>query len=158
VLVGVTGLVTLVLLVSFRSWSQLLCLLAVVLATLAGVFAALHLTGMTFNISSFVGAIMMVGIVAENGYFLVAAHRDYIRSGMGVHDAAHAAARRRARPVLMTTIAGIAALTPLALGLGSGSELLRPLAIAVIGGFTLSAALLLIVLPSLLGRFGGGAE
>jgi len=60
--------------------------------------------------------------------------------------------------VLMTTIAGVAALAPLAVGFGAGSELLRPLAIAVIGGFTLSAALLLLALPSLLARFGGGVE
>ena len=136
----------------------MLCLLIVLMASLLGVFAALHLTGSTFNISSFVGAIMVVGIVAENGYFLVAAHRSGRPSGLSGADAAHAAARRRARPVLMTTLAGVAALTPLALGLGAGSELLRPLALAVIGGFTLSAALLLFVLPSLLARFGGAVE
>ncbi|HUK62370.1 MAG TPA: efflux RND transporter permease subunit, partial [Dongiaceae bacterium] len=73
-------------------------------------------------------------------------------------DAALAAGRRRTRPVLMTTIAGVAALAPLALGLGPGTELLRPLAIAVIGGFTLSSLLLLVVLPSLLARFAGGVE
>ncbi len=158
VLLGATALVTLILLVSFRSWSQVLALLAVVLASLAGVFGALHLTGSTFNISSFVGAIMVVGVVAENGYFLLAAHRESLRSGLDAPAAALAAALRRARPVLMTTLAGVAALAPLALGLGSGGELLRPLAIAVIGGFALSAVLLLVVLPSLLARLGGGDE
>ena len=158
VLLAAFVLLAFILLVSFRSWPQLLCLLAVVVASLAGVFAALLLTGSTFNISSFVGAIMMVGIVGENGYFLLAAYREARRAGEASAEAAFAAARRRTRPVLMTTLAGVAALAPLAVGFGSGSELLRPLAIAVIGGFTLSAALLLLVLPSLLARFGGGVE
>ncbi len=100
------------------------------------------------------GAIMMVGIVSENGYFLLAAQRTFQREGMTTAAAAHAAARRRTRPVLTTMLAGIAALAPLAVGFGAGSELLRPLAIAVVGGFMLSAPLLLIVLPSLLARFG----
>ena len=155
VLIGAAALVTLILLVSFQSWPQVACLMTVVFASLAGVLAALHATGSTFNISSFVGAIMVVGIVAENAYFLVVEHRTRLREGLAPAAAAAAAGRRRARPVLMTTIAGVAALSPLAVGLGAGSELLRPLAIAVIGGFTLSAALLLLVLPSLLARFGG---
>ncbi|MFI5372660.1 MAG: efflux RND transporter permease subunit, partial [Candidatus Eisenbacteria bacterium] len=155
VLVAATVLVTLVLLASFQSWWLTLSLLAVTLASLAGVFAALRVTGSTLDISSFVGAIMMVGIVSENGFFLVAVYRDARVRGVEPAVAAIAAARRRARPVLMTTLAGIAALFPLALGLGSGSELLRPLAIAVIGGFTLSAVLLLLVLPSLLAGVGG---
>jgi len=71
---------------------------------------------------------------------------------------ARAAALRRARPVLMTTFAGVAALAPLALGVGAGSALLKPLAIAVVGGFVTSAFLLLLVLPSLLAGFGGGRE
>lgn len=158
VLLGAIALVTLILIVSFRSWRQVACLLAVVAASLTGVFAALAVSGSTLDISSFVGAIMVVGIVAENAYFLVAAWLERRRAGESAADAAFGAARRRARPVLMTTLAGVAALAPLALGLGSGAELLRPLAIAVIGGFTLSAPLLLVVLPSLLARFGGEPE
>ncbi len=158
VLLGAVGLVVLILLLAFRSWPQILCLLGVVLASLAGVFAALHVAGATFNISSFVGAIMVVGIVAENGFFLLAEYRRRRREDLDARAAALAAGRRRTRPVLMTTIAGVAALAPLALGLGSGSALLRPLAIAVVGGFALSALLLLLVLPSLLARFGGGVE
>lgn len=158
VLLGATALVLLILLFSFRSWTQPLSVLAVVASSLAGVFAALHVAGATFNISSFVGAIMMVGIVAENAYFLVAAHRLGLRDGRPPREAARAAAERRARPVLMTTFAGVAALAPLALGLGAGSALLRPLAVAVVGGFVTSAFLLLLVLPSLLARFGGGLD
>ena len=156
VMAGATALVLLILLFAFRSWAQALALLGVVLASLAGVFAALRVSGATFNISSFVGAIMVVGIVAENGYFLIASHRQFRRDGLSPEEAAAAAARRRTRPVLMTTCAGVAALAPLSIGLGSGSELLRPLAIAVIGGFTISAVLLLVALPSLLGRTTSG--
>ena len=152
------ALVLAILLFSFRSWRQSLAVLLVVFASLAGVFAALHVGRAAFNISSFVGAIMMVGIVSENAYFLVAAHRAALHRGRTVVEAAREAAKRRARPVLMTTFAGVAALAPLALGLGAGSALLKPLAIAVVGGFVTSAFLLLIVLPSLLAGFGGGVE
>jgi len=154
VLIGATVLVLLLLLVSFRSWSHAAAVIAVAIASLAGVFAALNLTGATFNVTSFVGAIMVVGIVAENAYFLVTEHRRALAAGSEPPAAAAAAALRRARPILMTTAAGIAALAPLALGMGSGSALLRPLAIAVIGGFAISALLLLFVLPALLARCG----
>ena len=158
VLLGVTALVALILLLAFRSWGQLAAVLLVVASSLVGVFAALHLGGATFNISSFVGAIMTVGIVSENAYFLVAFYRATRKHGRSALEAARAAAERRARPILMTTAAGIAALAPLALGLGSGATLLRPLAIAVIGGFCASALLLLLVLPSLLAAFGGETD
>ena len=158
VLIGVTLLVALILLVAFQSWGQLAAVLLVVAASLAGVFAALHIGGATFNISSFVGAIMTVGIVSENAYFLVAQFRTARDAGLSALEAARAAAQRRARPILMTAAAGIAALAPLALGLGSGASLLRPLAIAVVGGFCASALLLLLVLPSLLVWLGGGAD
>jgi multidrug efflux pump subunit AcrB len=157
VLLGAAAAVLLILLLAFRSWRQAGALMLVVLACLSGVFIGLHLGGATFNISSFVGAIMMVGVVAENGYFLIASHRGWLRAGLGPAEAALAAARRRARPVLMTTAAGVAALSPLALGFGAGSALLRPLALAVVGGFLTSAPLLLLVLPALLARCGEAA-
>jgi multidrug efflux pump subunit AcrB len=158
VLLGAFALVLLILVASFRSWRHTCAVLLVVMASLAGVFAALHIGGATFNISSFVGAIMMVGIVSENAYFLVAAHQQGLRAGATRSEAAAAAARRRARPVLMTTAAGIAALAPLALGWSAGGAILRPLAIAVVGGFLTSAPLLLLVLPAFLARSGGGTE
>jgi multidrug efflux pump subunit AcrB len=127
----------------------------VAVASLVGVFAALRVFGATFNVSSFVGAIMVVGIVAENAYFLVMEHRKAMMAGTPPSEAAAQAARRRARPILMTTAAGVAALGPLALGLSSGGALLRPLAVAVVGGFAVSALLLLLVLPALLARSGG---
>jgi len=150
VLLGAIAAVTLVLLMAFRSLRATLAVMAVTLASLAGVFAALRLTGATFNLSSFVGAIVLVGIVAENATFVVLAYQGNLRQGYEPAVAAEAAASRRARPVLMTTLAGIAALLPLALGIGAGSALLKPLAVAVVGGFALSAILLLLVLPALL--------
>ncbi len=158
VLLGVTGLVAFILLLAFRSWRQLAAVLLVIASSLVGVFAALHLGGATFNISSFVGAIMTVGIVSENAYFLVAAFQAAREQGDSAVDAARTAALRRTRPILMTTVAGIAALIPLALGIGSGATLLKPLAIAVVGGFCASALLLLLALPSLLAAFGSEAE
>jgi len=158
VLIGAVAAVLVILLASFRSWRQTGAVLLVVTASLAGVFTALHVGRATFNISSFVGAIMVVGIVAENAYFLVAEHRRGLDAALSPADAAAAAARRRARPVLMTTAAGIAALTPLALGLSAGSALLSPLAQAVVGGFFTSAPLLLLVLPALLARTGREAD
>jgi multidrug efflux pump subunit AcrB len=150
VLVGAVTAVTLVLLFTFHTWRATLAVIAVTLASLAGVFAALQLTGATFNLSSFVGAIVLVGIVAENATFVVLAYAENLKLGLSAALAAEAAATRRARPVLMTTLAGIGALMPLALGFGAGSALLKPLAVAVVGGFALSALLLLLVLPGLL--------
>jgi heavy metal efflux system protein len=158
VLGGATAAVLLILVAAFRSWRRTLATLLVVIASLAGVFVALHFAACTFNISSFVGAIMVVGIVAENAYFLVAHHQDGLAKGHAPADAALAAAKRRARPVLMTTAAGVAALLPLALGIGSGSALLRPLAVAVVGGFLGAAPLVLVALPALLARCGADDE
>ncbi|HVP14594.1 MAG TPA: efflux RND transporter permease subunit [Terriglobales bacterium] len=154
VLVGATAAVLLVLLFAFRSWRHALVVVLVAIASLAGAFLALRLTGATFNVASFVGSIMVVGIVGENAFFLVAEHRGGLARGLSPAAAAAAAAKRRTRPVLMTTVGGVAALSPLAFGVGSGAALLRPLAIAVVGGFMLSAFLLLLVLPALLARCG----
>ncbi|HXJ70900.1 MAG TPA: efflux RND transporter permease subunit, partial [Verrucomicrobiae bacterium] len=85
-----------------------------------------------------------------NATFVVLAYAENLNRGLAPAIAAEAAATRRARPVLMTTLAGIGALLPLAFGFGAGSALLKPLAIAVVGGFALSALLLLLVLPALL--------
>jgi len=150
VLLGAVAAVTLILLLAFHTWRATLAVMAVTLASLAGVLAALALTGATFNLSSFVGAIVLVGIVAENATFVVLAYAENLGRGLVPAVAAEAAAHRRARPVLMTTLAGIGALLPLAFGFGAGSALLKPLAVAVVGGFALSAVLLLLVLPALL--------
>ena len=150
VLVLASCLVMLILLITFRSWHRAGAIMLTALASLAGVFIALRVAGETLNLSSFVGAIMVVGIVAENAVFVVAEFVRQIEHGQVPGEAARLSATRRLRPVLMTTLAGIAALLPLVLGWGSGSALLRPLALAVTGGFALSAPLLLLFLPALL--------
>lgn len=142
-------LVSVILLFEFGDWRAPVLTTFVALVSLAGVFAALALTGMTFNISSFVGAIMMVGIVGENAIFVIHEAREALRAGIPVRQAWATAAIRRARPVAMTVLATAFALAPLAFALGEGAQLQQPLAIAVIGGFVLSGPLVLLVLPSL---------
>ena len=161
VLLGGLVLVALVLLFEFGDWRAPLLTVVIAVAVLSGVFAALRLTGMTLNISSFVGAIMMVGIVGENAIFVIHEAREGLRRDLPAREAWIHAARRRRRPVAMTVLASAFALAPLAVALGEGSQLEQPLAIAVIGGFFLSGFLVLAVLPALYsaldpnGRLGG---
>ena len=152
VLVGGLLLVGVVLLFEFGDWRAPVLTGLIALAVLAGVFGALIVTGMTLNVSSFVGAIMMVGIVGENAVFVIQEARTALRSGSAVDEAWRLAAKRRFRPVAMTICATAFALAPLALALGAGSQLQQPLAIAVIGGFVLSGPLVLLVLPGLYRR------
>ena len=142
-------LVAVVLLFEFGDWRAPLLEALIALGVLPGVFAALMVTGQTLNISSFVGAIMMVGIVGENAVFVIHEARLELAAGLGVRAAWALAARRRLRPVAMTVLATAFALAPLALALGEGAQLLQPLAIAVIGGFVVSGPLVLWVLPAL---------
>ncbi|HKD10602.1 MAG TPA: efflux RND transporter permease subunit, partial [Thermoanaerobaculia bacterium] len=144
-------LVGVIVLFEFGDWRAPVLTILVALAVLTGVFGALMATGMTFNISSFVGAIFMVGIVGEKSVFLIQAGRQELESGKPPREAWAAAAggHGRFRPVAETTLATGFALAPLAFAIGEGSQLLQPLAIAVIGGFVLSGALVLYVLPSL---------
>jgi cobalt-zinc-cadmium resistance protein CzcA len=142
-------LVAVVVLFEFTDWRAPIVTAVCAAAVLAGVLGALLLTGMTLNISSYVGAIMMVGIVGENAIFVIHEAQLGLRSGMSVRDAWANSARRRLRPVAMTILATAFALAPLALALGEGSQLMQPLAIGVIGGFVLSGPIVLLVLPSL---------
>jgi Cu/Ag efflux pump CusA len=149
VLLGGLVLVSVVVLFAFSDWRAPFLTALLALAVLAGVFAALLLTGMTLNISSFVGAIMVVGIVGENAIFVIHEARLALRRGLSVPEAWAEAAARRARPVVMTILAGAFALAPIALAFGEGSELQQPLAIAVIGGFVISGPIVLMILPAL---------
>lgn len=142
-------LVAVVVLFEFTDWRAPIVTSVCAAAVLAGVLGALLLTGMTLNISSYVGAIMMVGIVGENAIFVIHEAQLGLRSGKPVREAWTDAAHRRLRPVTMTILATAFALAPLALALGEGSQLMQPLAIAVIGGFVLSGPIVLLVLPGL---------
>jgi len=142
-------LVSLVVLFSFSDWRAPLITSLCAIASLAGSLGALAVSGKTLNISSYVGAIMMVGLVGDNVMFAINEAKLALQEGLSSTDAWHRTARRRLRPVAMTIFATGFALAPLALALGQGAQLMQPLAIAVIGGFTLSGPIVLFVLPGL---------
>ncbi|MGB9031775.1 MAG: efflux RND transporter permease subunit [Acidobacteriaceae bacterium] len=137
-----------VLLAEFRHFSAPAAILVSSVLSTAGVIFALLLTGTTFNVASFMGLIMVIGIVAKNGILLLDADQRFRTAGMSARDAMIQAARRRLRPIVMTALAAMTGMLPLALALGSGSQMLQPLAIAVIGGLLISMALSLIVTPA----------
>ena len=141
-------LVFTVLLFEFRTFAAPAAILASALLSTCGVFFALLVTGTTFNISSFMGLIMVVGIVAKNGILLLDADQRFRAEGASVRDAMILAGERRLRPILMTALATIAGMIPLSLAIGAGSQMLQPLAIAVIGGLVASMVLSLIVTPA----------
>jgi CzcA family heavy metal efflux pump len=149
VLFGGLVLVAIILLFEFGDWRAPFLTIVMALAVLTSVLASLIVTRMTLNISSFVGAIMMVGIVGEKAVFLIHDAREELRRGVPVAEAWAEASRKRLRAVMMTIFATAFALAPLAVALGEGSQLQQPLAIAVIGGFVLSSPLVLLILPSL---------
>ena len=137
-----------VLLAEFRNFSAPTAILVSSVLSMTGVVFALGATGMTFNVASFIGLIMVVGIVAKNGILLLDADERYRAEGLPPYEAMFRAAQRRLRPILMTATAAICGMLPLAFAIGSGSQMLQPLAIAVIGGLILSMILSLIVTPA----------
>jgi len=148
-------LVFTVLLFEFRTFAAPTAIIASALLSTSGVFLALLVTGTTFNISSFMGLIMVIGIVAKNGILLLDADQRFRAEGMSVLDAMIEAGERRLRPILMTALATVAGMIPLSLALGAGSQMLQPLAIAVIGGLLASMVLSLIVTPAVHYYLGG---
>jgi predicted RND superfamily exporter protein len=113
-----------------------------------GVVIALLLTRNTLNLMSFIGVIMLVGLVAKNAILLLDAARAEERNGVPREDALMHAGRKRFRPILMTTFALIAGMLPVAIGIGEGGEFYRPMAVAIIGGTITSTLLTLLVIPS----------
>jgi multidrug efflux pump subunit AcrB len=148
VLVLAIVLVFMVLLFEFGNFSAPLAILASAVLSTSGVFLALLVTGATFNISSFMGLIMVIGIVAKNGILLLDADQRFRALGASPIEAMVQAGERRLRPILMTALATAAGMVPLALALGAGSQMLQPLAIAVIGGVLASMVLSLVVTPA----------
>ncbi|MBV9270037.1 MAG: efflux RND transporter permease subunit, partial [Candidatus Eremiobacteraeota bacterium] len=133
-------LVFFVMLVAFRSFRLPLVILTAIPLALIGVALALFITRTPFNVSSFMGILLLVGIVVKNGILLMDAANRRREAGDPVNDALVTAGRMRLRPIVMTTFAAIGGLLPLALGLGAGSAMERPLAIAVIGGLSTATA------------------
>jgi multidrug efflux pump subunit AcrB len=155
VLVLAVVLVFTVLLFEFGNFAAPLAVLASALLSTCGVFLALLITGTTFNISSFMGLIMVIGIVAKNGILLLDADQKFRAEGMDAEEAMIHAGERRLRPIMMTALATVAGMIPLSLALGAGSQMLQPLAIAVIGGILASMVLSLVVTPAVHYYIGG---
>ena len=141
-------LVFITLLIEFRSYAHPIAIVTGAVLALSGVLLALFITGSTLNVVSLMGMIMIVGIVAKNGILMLDAVAEHLAAGDTLRLALLRSGRRRFRPVLMTSLAAMLGMLPLALAIGAGSELLQPLAIAVIGGLTMALALSLIVTPT----------
>ena len=149
VLVLALLLLFIVLLFEFRTFSAPTAILASALLSTFGTFFALLITKTTFNVASFMGMIMVIGIVAKNGILLLDAENRFRALGAPLEEALVQAGRRRLRPIAMTALATVAGMLPLAFGLGAGSEMLKPLAIGVIGGLLSSMVLSLIFTPAI---------
>jgi hydrophobe/amphiphile efflux-1 (HAE1) family protein len=143
------ALVYMVLASQFKSLLDPLVIMFSVPLGITGVYAMLWATGTTLSVNSFMGIIMMVGIVVSNGVLLVDFANVLRARGVALEEATIEACRTRLRPILMTTIATILGLIPMALGIGEGSETNLPLARAVIGGLTVSTFFTLFLVPSL---------
>jgi CzcA family heavy metal efflux pump len=136
-----------VLLLEFRNFFAPVAILTSSVLSITGVLVALLITRTNFNVASFMGLIMVIGIVAKNGILLLDADEKFRAEGVSARDAMLQAAQRRLRPIVMTAIAAVCGMLPLAFALGAGSQMLQPLAIAVIGGLVISVVLSLIVTP-----------
>ena len=137
-----------VLLAEFGNFSAPVAILTSSVLSVAGVVLGLLITRTTFNVASFMGLIMVIGIVAKNGILLLDAEQRNVAAHESVMESVVHAGRRRLRPILMTALAAVTGMLPLALAIGAGSQMLQPLAIAVIGGLVLSMVLSLVVTPT----------
>ncbi|MBJ7308864.1 efflux RND transporter permease subunit [Rugamonas sp. CCM 8940] len=142
------GLMYLILVMQFGSFTAPVAVMLSLPLSLIGVVLALLITKSTLNLMSFIGIIMLMGLVAKNAILLLDAARKREEEGYSREDALMYAGRMRLRPILMTTFALIAGMFPVALGLGEGGEFYRPLAIAIIGGTITSTILTLLVVPT----------
>ncbi|MBI1762936.1 MAG: efflux RND transporter permease subunit, partial [Acidobacteria bacterium] len=143
------AVIFLLLTANFQSLRLALAIIAMIPAVVAGVVLALWLTGTTLNVQSFMGAIMAIGVSVANAILLVTFAEQQRRGGLNAAEAATAGARSRLRPILMTSLAMIAGMLPMALALGEGGEQSAPLGRAVIGGLAASTVAVLLILPAL---------
>jgi CzcA family heavy metal efflux pump len=149
------ALVFAVMLATFRSFRLPLVILTAIPLALIGVALGLWVTGTHVNVSSFMGLLLLVGVVVKNGILLIDAANRRRAEGASVEDALVLAGKTRLRPIVMTTLAAIGGLFPLALGIGQGAEMEQPLAIAVIGGLSTATIFTLIVIPVFYAAFAG---
>jgi multidrug efflux pump subunit AcrB len=140
-----------VMVIQFESFIEPLVILLAAPLSFVGAIGLLLITNTPLNVSSFMGLILLVGLIVKNGIILLDLARRLMREeGTPLEGALREAARIRLRPILMTTLCTLFGLLPLALGIGSGSDMQRPLALAVIGGLALSTPITLFVVPTLL--------
>jgi len=132
----------------FQSLKNPLIIMLSIPVTALGVSSALILTGQTLNINTGIGMILLCGTVVNNAIVLFDCIEKECAAGRAVKDAVMLAGRRRLRPILMTTLTTVLALVPVALGMGEGAELQRPLAVTVIGGMAVSTVLTLVFIPA----------
>ncbi|NCT85380.1 MAG: efflux RND transporter permease subunit [Comamonadaceae bacterium] len=137
-----------VLVIQFNSFTAPLGVMLSLPLSLIGVVVALILTGGTLNLMSLIGVIMLMGLVAKNAILLLDATRQEERAGIDREEALMHAGRKRFRPILMTTLALIAGMLPVAIGVGEGGEFYRPMAVAIIGGTITSTLLTLLIVPT----------
>jgi CzcA family heavy metal efflux pump len=149
VMLAAIALVFTLLLFLYESFRVALTILAMPLLAIPAVFAGLWLTGIELNISAMMGMTMIVGIVTEVAIFYFSELQDAEQQDMALHDALHEAGQHRTRPILMSTLAAILTLLPLALALGQGSQMQQPLAVAIISGMLVQLPLVLLVMPVL---------
>jgi multidrug efflux pump subunit AcrB len=147
------GLVFFVMLVAFGSFRQPLVILAAVPLAPIGIAIALTITHTSINVASFMGCLLLVGLVVKNGILFVDAANRRRAEGHEVDDALMLAGRERLRPILMTALAAIGGLLPLAFGIGAGAAMERPLAIAVVGGLSTATLFTLVLIPVLYASF-----
>jgi CzcA family heavy metal efflux pump len=144
-----SALVFVVLVIHFRAFRPAVLILAAAPLSLAGALLALVVTGTELNVSSAMGLVLLIGLVVKNGIVLLDYAERERERGIAPAEAVYDAARVRLRPILMTTLCTLFGLVPLALGIGAGAELQRPLALAVIGGLALSTAITLYLIPAM---------
>ncbi len=142
------ALMYLILVMQFGSFTAPLAVMLSLPLSLIGVVLALLATGGTLNLMSFIGVIMLMGLVAKNAILLLDAARRQEAEGVDREEALMIAGRKRLRPILMTTFALIAGMVPVAIGVGEGGEFYRPMAVAIIGGVITATVLTLLVIPS----------
>ncbi len=146
-------LVYMVLACQYESLRDPIVVMASVPVAAVGVLVVLFLTGTTFNLQSFIGCIMLCGIVVNGAILLVDQAGKLIAEGLSVQDAVIEAGRRRLRPILMTSLTTMLALLPLAIGIGEGADAQAPLARAVIGGLAGSTLITLVLIPAVYSLF-----
>ena len=158
VALGGTLLTLLVLLLQFRSLRPSLAVLATTPFAVAGALVTLSLTATPLNVSSLMGFVLLVGLEVKSGILLLEVAQEREAQGADAVTAVVEAGRRRIRPIMLTTTATLFGVLPLAFGVGAGTDVLKPLALAVLGGIALSKFLNLVALPSLAVAFGLGGR